>query len=208
MPTLSEIAQDLGVSVQTMRNRINAFHEQTGQDFQATGKPDPLDARRIVYPQDAVDLLLTWLDPDYQPVPTAAPVEVTVETGNHCSTLAKPDMDGAMFNLEQFRSDDVEALVFDDPAAIADQFISVADRLVQGMDTDIKQREQRLQATRAAQNKVAEKAQELKLEQRLYRDRARDLDTAQTDETQSLQDAIEALRDLGKPAVPTDGDTV
>jgi predicted transcriptional regulator len=198
MPTLSEIAQDLGVSVQTMRNRINAFQEQTGQDFQATGKTDPLDARRIVYPQGAVDLLLTWLDPDYQPGATAA-VEVTVETGNHCSTLDKPDMDGAMFNLEQFRADDVEVLVFDDPAAIADQFISVADRLVQGMDTDIKQREQRLRATRAAQNKVAEKAQELKLEQRLYRDRTRDLDTAQTDETQALQDSIEALRGLRKP---------
>ncbi|MEM1279780.1 MAG: hypothetical protein AAGG53_07080 [Cyanobacteria bacterium P01_H01_bin.152] len=193
MKTLNEIATDYGVSIQTVYNWRSAA-EQT-LDRKIEGTPHPNDGRKVVYGADAVALITQGR----QPVQAAAPVEVTVETGNHCRALTKPDMDGTQFSLEQFRSDDVEALVFDDPAAIADQFISVADRLVQGMDTDIKQREQRLQATRAAQNKVVEKAQELKLEQRLYRDRARDLDTAQTDETQALQDAIEALRGLGKP---------
>ena len=74
------------------------------------------------------------------------------------------------------------------------------------MGADIKAREQRLKATRTAQNKVAEKAQELKLEQRLYRDHTRDLDMAQTEQTQSLQDALQALQSLGKPAA--DGATV
>jgi hypothetical protein len=199
MKTLNEIAAEYGVSLQTVYNWRSAVEESSGQKIE--GMPHPNDGRKVVYGADAVALITQGRNP----LQVAEPLDVTVETGNHCRALAMPDMNGTEFSLEQFRADDIEAWVFDDPAAIADQFLAVADRLVSGMEVDIKQREQRLQATKVAQNKVAEKAQELKLEQRLYRDRTRALDTAQTEQTQSLKDAMESLQSLGKPAVSGDG---
>lgn len=95
-----------------------------------------------------------------------------------------------------------DPLLFENPDAVANQFLAVADQLVAGMEADIQVREQRLRTTKTAQGRVAAKAQELKLEQRLYRDRAKELDTAQTDETTALQDAVTALQNLGKPQVP------
>ncbi|MEO0374702.1 MAG: hypothetical protein AAF329_08775 [Cyanobacteria bacterium P01_A01_bin.17] len=198
MQTLNDIASSLGVSLQTVYNRKAEAEKQLGRKIEGT--QHLTDKRKVVYDADAITLIMG------QPMPPIEAVEVTVETGNHCSKLAQPEMNRLSFSLESFRSDDVEALVFDNPDDIADQFLAVADQLVGAMDTDIKKREQRLKATRAAQNKVATKAQELKLEQRLYRDRAKDIDSAQTDETQSLQDAVKALQSLGKPQTPQGGD--
>ncbi len=75
------------------------------------------------------------------------------------------------------------------------------------MDADIEQREQKLAATRQAKDTIAAKAQELKLEQRFYKERTHFIDTAQTHETQSLQTALSALQGLGKSTAPTDPPT-
>jgi len=196
MQTLNEIASNLGVSLQTVYNRKAEAEEQLG--YEIKGQKHPTDKRKIVYDAEAIALITG------RPVePIAQPVEVTVETGNHCQALAKPEINGTEFSLEKFRADDVEALIFENPALVADEFLAVADQLVGAMDADIKAREQRLKATRVAQGKVVDKARELQLEQRLYRDRARDLDTAQTEHTQSLQDALQSLQALGKPAADT-----
>jgi len=194
MKTLNEIATEFGVSLQTVYNWRATAEAKLGQKI--SGAPHPNDRRKVIYSADEIGLITAGR----QPISTAVPVDVTVETGNHCQSLTQPDLEGTAFSLERFRADDVEALVFDDPATVADQFLTVADRLVSGMEADIRQREQRLKATRAAQGKVTDKARELQLEQRLYRDRARDLDMAQTEQTRSLQDALESLQSLGKPA--------
>lgn len=192
MQTLNDIASSLGVSLQTVYNRKAEAEQRLGRKIEGTSHPS--DKRKIVYDADAI-VLITG-----RPVePIAQPVEVTVETGNHCQALVKPEMNGTQFSLERFRADDVEALIFENPGLVADEFLAVADQLVGAMGEDIKAREQRLKATRAAQSKVADKARELQLEQRLYRDRARDLDTSQTEQTQSLQDALQSLQSLGKP---------
>ena len=200
MQTLNDIASSLGVSLQTVYNRKANAEQRLGRKIEGTQHPS--DKRKVVYDADAIALITG------QPMQPIEAVEVTVETGNHCSKLAKPEMNRLSFSLESFRSDDVEALVFDNSDDIADQFLAVADQLVGAMDIDIEKREQRLKATKAAQNKVATKAQELKLEQRLYRDRAKDIDSAQTDETQSLQDAVKALQSLGKPQTSPSGSAV
>jgi len=202
MQTLNEIASSLGISLQTVYNRKAEAEQRLGRKIEGT--QHPTDKRKIVYDAEAIALITG------QPTQAIAPaksVEVTVETGNHCQALTQPEMGGTEFSLERFRRDDVQALIFEDPEAVANQFLTVADQLVAGMEADIAIRERRLKATRTAQNKVATKAQELKLEQRLYRDRAKDLDTAQTDETSALQDAVTALQNLGKPQVPQDGPT-
>lgn len=200
MKTLNDIAGEYGVSLQTVYNWRTAAESKLGRKIQ--GIPHPNDRRKVLYSPDAIALITVGRQPEQ-----SQPVDVTVEVGNHCASLDKPDIGGTTFSLECFRADDVTALTFEDPEAVADEFLSVADLLIQGMDADIKAREEQLKKTRAAQGKVSAKAQDLKLEKRLYRDRARDLDTAQTTETDALKDAISALQALGKPQAPQDGST-
>jgi len=45
MQTLNDIADELGVSAQTVRNRIEKYQDSTGNDFYATGQRDPMDSR-------------------------------------------------------------------------------------------------------------------------------------------------------------------
>lgn len=136
--------------------------------------------------------------------PQAEPTAVTVEVGNHQLVLSAPDLPQT-YSLETLRTD--EALQFDDPLAIAAQFLVIADQVQAAMETDISQREQKLAATRQAKDTIAAKAQELKLEQRLYKQQTHLIDTAQTHETQSLQTALSTLQNLGKPTAPTDSPT-
>ncbi|MEM9769445.1 MAG: hypothetical protein AAF892_16405 [Cyanobacteria bacterium P01_D01_bin.71] len=195
MQTLNDIASSLKVSLQTVYNRKADAEKRLGRKIE--GRQHPTDKRKIVYDAEAIALITGQ---PIEPMTALETVAVTVEPGNHCKAIAQPEMNGLGFSLEQFRANDIETLIFENPDEVADQFLAVADQLVEGMGADIKAREQRLKATRDAQSKVAAKAQDLKLEQRLYRDRARDLDMAQTEQTQSLQDALQALKSLGKPA--------
>jgi hypothetical protein len=84
--------------------------------------------------------------------------------------------------------------------AVAAQFLQTADLIQGALGADIAAREQRLQRTKQAQQAVAAKAQELSLEQRLYRLQTGQLDQQQTDETTALADALAQLQSLGKPA--------
>lgn len=118
-----------------------------------------------------------------------------VDVGNHQIVLATPDLPQE-YSLEGLRT--TESVTLEDPLAIAQQFIQIADRLMDAMDSDIQQRETKLKQTQKAKETIATKAGELKLEQRLYRERTRQLDTTLTDETASLQDALKTLQALGK----------
>ncbi|MBW4695876.1 MAG: hypothetical protein KME27_29525 [Lyngbya sp. HA4199-MV5] len=136
------------------------------------------------------------------PVPTA-PVStpdnnppVTVEVGNHQIVLSQPELPQT-YSLESLRQSEVVA--FDDPLAIAAQFLETADALTKEMQRDIRVREQKLQQTQQAKAAIAEKATEFKLEARLYRERTEMLATVQSQETQSLQQSLTTLQNLGKP---------
>jgi hypothetical protein len=123
-----------------------------------------------------------------QPVPM-------VEIGNHQIVLAQPEMPQT-YSLETLRQSEVVA--FDDPLAIAAQFLQTADVLTAEMQRDIRVREQKLQQTQQAKAAIAEKATEFKLEARLYRERTEMLATAQSQETQGLQQSLTTLQNLGK----------
>jgi hypothetical protein len=79
------------------------------------------------------------------------------------------------------------------------QFLETADVLTAEMQRDIRVREHNLQQTQQAKAAIAEKATEFKLEARLYRERTEMLATAQSQETQSLQQSLTTLQNLGKP---------
>ncbi|XGV94414.1 MAG: hypothetical protein ACAF41_00885 (plasmid) [Leptolyngbya sp. BL-A-14] len=131
----------------------------------------------------------------------AAPIAVekptvTVEIGNHALVLSQPELPQT-YSLESLRQSEV--IAFDDPLAIAAQFLQTADVLTAEMQRDIRVREQKLQQTQQAKAAIAEKATEFKLEARLYRERTAMLATAQSQETQSLQQSLTTLQNLGKP---------
>jgi len=130
---------------------------------------------------------------------------MTIHTGNHCTALDVPGFDGLTVDLGQFR--DSTALVIDDPLAVAEQFLQTADLIQGALADDIAGREQRLARTKQAKAKVEARAKELSLEQRLYRMQTAQLDTATTEETSALADALAQLQSLGKPAVeaPVEG---
>lgn len=135
-------------------------------------------------------------------IPTAptAPSDgaMTIHEGNHCQTLTVPSFGGLEIDLGQFR--DSESLILEDPLAAAEQFLAAADMLQGALGADIAQREQRLAATKAAQAQVSAKAQQLALEQRLYKLQTAQLDSTQTDTTKALADSMAALQALGKSA--------
>ncbi len=137
--------------------------------------------------------------------PAAAPTvlaasDLSIHTGNHCTALDVPGFEGLTIDLGQFR--DSSALVIDDPLAAAEQFLQTADLIQGALASDIADREQRLARTKQAQAKVAAKAQQLALEQRLYCLQTAQLDTATTEQTTALAEALAQLQSLGKPAEP------
>ncbi|HEY9763478.1 MAG TPA: hypothetical protein V6D07_13185 [Trichocoleus sp.] len=147
---------------------------------------------------EAQKALLQEFRPDIAPqkIAEVTASTVTVEVGQS-STLAIPQLGGMQIDLTQFR--DSNALVIDDPLAVAQQFLAVADTVIEALDQDAAARETRLLQTRQAREAVTAKAQEMQLEQRLYRERARAVDAATTAEAQSLQQALTHLQSLGKP---------
>ncbi len=131
---------------------------------------------------------------------------VTVETGNHQLVLTTPHLPQT-YSLEGLRAD--TAIQFEDPLALAAQFLEAADLVTNAMQADLQQREAQLNQTRQAKDAIAKKATELHLEQRLYQERAHYIDTTQTRETASLQETLRTLQALGKPpapSTPTTGD--
>lgn len=122
--------------------------------------------------------------------------KITVEVGNHQMILATPQLPQT-FTLEGLRSS--EAVSFEDPLAMAQQFLAVADNLTSAMQTDIRARQQRLNQTQQAKNAIAAQKQKLELEARLYQLQTQQLDTALSNETAELQVQLAALQSLGKP---------
>ena len=100
----------------------------------------------------------------------------------------------------------ITALEFDDPLALADQIVQAVDHVQTAMQRDIDRKQQKLNDTRKAKDLVTAKVQELKLDQRFYQEKNTQISTAQTQDTQSLQDLATLLQGLGKPtAAPPAG---
>lgn len=128
--------------------------------------------------------------------PTIETPEITVEVGNHQITLVTPQLPQT-FTLEGLRGSELQT--YDDPLAIAAQFLSAADQLETSMAVDIQQREQKLQQTKQAAAAIAAKRQKLELEARLYQMETNRLHTATNAETANLTEGLTALQKLGKP---------
>ena len=168
---------------------FTAFGLQVFQEFKAANEEGYgdryLQAVALQYPTPTAP----------EQLPEAEPAVVNVEVGNHTIVLTQPEL-RQTYSLESLRQSEVVA--FDDPLAIAAQFLQTADALTEEMQRDIRVREQKLQQTQQAKAAIAEKATEFKLEARLYRERTEMLATAQSQETQTLQQSLATLQNLGK----------
>ncbi len=127
--------------------------------------------------------------------PEAEAVQVTVESGNHTSTLARPELPTEL-TLENLRTKDFAS--FENPLAVADQFLMVVGHVKTAMELDLRDKEQKLNETKQATQKLTKAAQELMLEKRLYQMQADNLakDTANANE--NLEAALNVLSNLGK----------
>lgn len=170
------------------KGSVHKFLKAEGFDTSQGLTPDAVTAAKAYF----LDAPLT------EPTATTAITGgLTVLTGNHCTAIEAPSYAGLTVDLGQFR--DSEALVIADPLDVAHQFLATADHIQNALAADIAAREARLQQTRKAQQQIEAKAQQLALEQRLYRLQAAQLDQAQTEETHALAANLEALQALGKP---------
>ncbi len=147
---------------------------------------------------EACDQLLHEFDvTPAQPEPEPEQPSVTVEVGNHCTSLALPELPQA-YSLEVLRTSEVVS--FEDPLAVAAQFLQAAEGLTTAMQSDIEKRQQRLNQTRQAKDEIAAKAQSLQLESRLYQLQTQQLDAATSAETSKLTRSLQQLKALGKQA--------
>lgn len=122
---------------------------------------------------------------------------VTIESGNHRTALDTPEISLSV-DLARFR--DIESVSFDDPLALAEQFLEAADLVEAGMQADIDRQRKQLEATEQARKQIESKAQELNIKRHLYSDRINDLASRQTVSTADLQQALKDLNSLGKPS--------
>ena len=182
--SLSKFCKDNGLPKSTVYRRC----QELGLDTSDGLSPEACDRLRHEF-----DVVLE--PPETEPVAVEKPA-VSVEVGNHVIVLSQPELPQT-YSLESLRQSEVVA--FDDPLAIAAQFLQTADALTEEMQRDIRVREHKLQQTQQAKAAIAEKATEFKLEARLYRERTAMLATAQSQETQSLQQSLTTLQNLGKP---------
>jgi hypothetical protein len=186
--TLRSISDELGRDKRTVQTWYSAEKAERGEFGEL------IDGTRRFNDEER-----EWLVSHYCETATSSKTPITpvsVETGNHSLILASPQLPQA-YSLESLRQS--EAVSFEDPLAVAEHFLQVADQVTSAMQLDIQTRQQRLQQTRQAKDTIAAKKQQLELEARLYQLQTSQLDSAQTQETQGLQTALSALQQLGKP---------
>ncbi|MBM0745658.1 hypothetical protein JOY44_30020 (plasmid) [Phormidium sp. CLA17] len=152
-----------------------------------------MDTSKGVSPTDCDRLLHEFDIAPSEPEPV--PIQTTVEVGNHQIVLSTPQLPAA-FSLESLRTG--KSITFEDPLAVASQFIEVADQISDAMETDLDNRKAKLNQTKQAKDAIAAKAMALKLQQQRYQEKAYRIDSEQSDQTDSLKEALELLQALGK----------
>jgi hypothetical protein len=181
-------------SLRTIADAANR-EKRTVQNWYARAKEEHGELGILVngvrlFTNEERDILTSYAGadrPDPLPEPDTPPV--TVVAGNHHLVLAPPIMPQA-FSLESLRSS--EAVSFEDPLALANRALAIADQIQTAMDADLKARQQ-------ANEELKKRIQTMKLNQLKYEIQANILDSATTDRTISLQDSLAELARLGKP---------
>jgi hypothetical protein len=176
--SLTKFCKDYSLAKTTVFNRC----KELGIDTSEGVSPDDCD--RLLH---EFDIALSEPEP--------LPIQTTVEAGNHQLVLSTPKLP-AQFSLESLRFG--ASITFEDPLAVACQFIEVADQISDAMQTDLDHRKAKLNQTRQAKDAIAAKATALKLQQQRYQERAYRIDSEQSDQTDSLKEAMDLLQALGK----------
>lgn len=183
--SLSKFAKDNGLHKSAVYRRCQELNISTADGL----SPDAVERLEHEFSVEIAQHKTTAT----QSVQAAQPV---VDVGNHSITLASPTLPQS-YSLESLRSG--EAISFEDPLAVAAQFLQASDVILAGMNADIQQRRQKLQTTQQAKDAVAQRRQKLELEARLYQLQTQQIDEALSEETSELQEQLAELQRLGKP---------
>jgi len=135
---------------------------------------------------------------EFDKTPEPEKPQITVESGNHQIVLAAPQLPQT-YSLESLRLS-TDVVSYEDPLAVAAQFIEAADQLSAAMEQDLQQRAAALQRTVQAKEALQAKALELKIQSKIYREEAAWQNAVHSAATAQLQQAIGQLQPLGKPA--------
>lgn len=196
--TYSSIAADVGVNKRTVQDWWDKHRKRTEQEL---GQIDEAGGARL-FTDNEREILLGYMSDRPKKAEQSIQPAVIVESGNHQVNLGAPGLP-QVFTLEPLRQSEV--VQFEDPLAIAHQFMQAADLVIAGMSQDVQARQQRLNETVEAKDAIAAKKQQLELEARLYQLQTGQIDAQTSRETQRLSDALQALQCLGKPpAAPSD----
>jgi len=159
-------------------------------DAKAEGREDAfLLAARQEYPAPVTP------DTDTPDIDSTTQQSIAVET-KAATVIDAPELPQT-YSLVAFAG---EAIEIDDPLALANQIVQAIDHVQTAMQEDINRKEKKLNDTRKAQKIVSEKVQELKFEKRFYQEKNLSLNSAQTENTQALQELAALMQKLGKPA--------
>ncbi len=197
MQTLNQIADGLGVSHQTLRNRIEKYQATTSKDFYSAGQKDPLDSRKTIYPDDAVNELLQFIDPNYCPPPIEPEVaQMEIDDGNHRESRALT-VQAESASLQQFRTDRIRQGLAN-PAEFMTGLTSMLDQIEDGMDKAEAQQEQELLQTRQTKRQAERRIEQFRRRADEYKIKSDILASIQNDELEQLEDLASEVNRLGK----------
>lgn len=184
--TASQIAEKFGVEKRKVRSWIDkarAKHGEIGELRNDNGN----NVR--FFSDDEVKIIESFAD--VQPIEKP----VTIEVGNHSMVLSKPCVPSTV-ELGKLRSVEIE--YYEDPLAVAESWIENADLIIDALDEDMDSRLARVKRTKNARQKLQDKAHEMEVKKRIYRERAILADTLLNEETELLKDAMTMLDSLKK----------
>jgi hypothetical protein len=149
-PNISQFAKTIG--------KDPSYLSKLCKKLGVVGSPDPRSPRSRLLSIEDQDKIRDYLGMPSRTVPDDIPIEIIADCAIVQDAPVLPDRIG----LSLFRGDQTQAIVFDDPAAIADQICGMSDALIQAMDTAAIAQRAKLNQTIAAVERIKDKTEELR----------------------------------------------
>jgi hypothetical protein len=184
-PNISQFAKTIG--------KDPSYLSKLCKKLGVEGSADPRNPRSRLLSIDDQDKLRDYIGMPSRTVPDTIPIEIIADCAIVQDAPVLPDRIG----LSLFRGDQAQAMVFDDPGAIADQICGVSDALIGAMEAATIAQRAKLNQTIAAVERIKDKADELR-EARLKHELRIEFGTTQQNQaTSALSAQVGKLQALG-----------
>lgn len=188
--TLGEFERRHGIN----KGSVSRAAREAGHDTSKGLTPDAYAAMKEHFEVDQPPA-----SPPHSEATTIDPGSIEILQGNHQSTLAVPDLNGAR-DLGTLSSPYMQVESYADPLALANQLINQNAQIVGAMSADLQQRQVQLDRTNQALNLVEQSNQNLIAQAQQYQIESRVQAAILNQQTQALQQKVQQQQALGKPA--------